>query len=225
MKKMLFGAMMLATLAATKTNAQLRDNLSFGPLVGFGHSWITDVEGLKFHPSFNGGARLVYSATPHFGFGLDGTFRTEGYKAQTSISKTTGNLNYINLDPKLYYFFGKYGQAIRPKIGVGPNFGFLVGGKVKNSPVSGPGSADLKAKDFFAGFDFGLSGVLGFNYRIKSGTWLNVDAVYNNGFSDLTKANTTSLESRSLFLNVGVTFGIGHVESKADQRKTNTRKR
>lgn len=216
MKKMLFGTMMLAALAVTKTNAQLRDNLSLGPIVGFGHSWISydypSGVSKKFNPSFNGGLRLVYSATPHLGFGLDGTFRTEGVKLEYSGIKSTTHLNYINLDPKLYYFFGEYGQAIRPKIGIGPNFGFLVGGKSKTT--SGTTTTETKAKDDYNGFNFGLSGALGFNYRIKSGTWLNVDAVYNNGFSDLSKDDNESPKSRSIFLNVGVTFGIGHVESK-----------
>ncbi len=213
---MLFGTMMLAAFVATKTNAQIKDNLSFGPLVGFGHSTISYDYGSgvskKFNPSFNGGARLVYSATPNLGFGLDGTFRMEGVKLESGTVKQTVHLNYINLDPKLYYFFGKYGQSFRPKIGIGPNFGFLVGGKTKTT--IGTTTTETKSKDFYNGFNFGLAGALGFNYRIKSGTWLNVDAVYNNGLSDLSKNDNVSPKSRSIFLNVGVTFGIGHVESK-----------
>lgn len=215
MKKILFGTMMLAALAVTKTNAQVRDNLSLGPLVGFGHSWTTGDLGTnvdrKFNPSFNGGLRLVYSASPNLGIGLDGIFHQEGQKTEFTGGKTTVHLNYINLDPKLYYFFGKYGQRLRPKIGVGPNFGFLVGGKIKSEAANT--TTEFKAKDAFNGFNFGVSGLVGLNYRLMSKTWLNVDAVYNNGFSDLVKGPDES-KSRSLFLNVGVTFGIGHVEPK-----------
>jgi hypothetical protein len=216
MKKILFGTMMLAALAVSKTNAQVRDNLSLGPIVGFGHSWSSyqypSGYEQKFNPSFNGGARLVYSATPHFGIGLDGIFHQEGNKVEFGNATSTTHLNYINLDPKLYYFFGKYGQALRPKIGIGPNFGFLVGGKIKTE--NGSAESELKSKDYYNGFNFGLSGAIGFNYRLKSKTWLNVDAVYNNGFSDLTKGPSDDPNSRSIFLNVGVTFGIGRVEPK-----------
>lgn len=216
MKKILFGTMMLAAMAVTKTNAQVKDNLSLGPIVGFGHSWMStdlgDGVDYKFNPSFNGGLRLVYSATPNLGIGLDGIFHQEGFKAESAGAKSTTHLNYINLDPRIYYFFGQYGQAFRPKLGVGPDFGFLVGGK--QTTMIGNTETEIKAKDVYNSFNFGVSGLVGFNYRIKSGTWLNVDAVYKNGFSDLTKAGGSDPKSRSLFLNVGVTFGIGHVENK-----------
>ncbi len=219
MKKAILSMMVLAALTATKTNAQVKDNLSFGPIVGFGHTWNSYDYGTgidkKFKPSLNIGGRLVYSATPKLGFGLDATYRTEGVKIKSSSLETTSNTDYIRLDPKIYYFLGKYGQAFRPKIGVGPSFGFLVGGKTKYENTSG-GTAlpESDAKDAYKGFDFGVSGLIGFNYRLKSKTWLNVDAVYNNGFTDITKATNTSPQNRSLFLNVGVTFGIGHAGKK-----------
>lgn len=216
MKKVIFSTILLAILALTNTHAQVRDNLSLGPIAGFGHSWVNKITdnsvSTVFNPSFNGGARLVYSATPHIGFGIDATFRNEGIKVKDDNYLSTNYFNYINLDPKVYYFFGQYGQAFRPKIGVGPNFGFLVGGKSKTK--IGTNTIEVKSKDYFKGFNFGLAGTIGFNYRLKSKTWLNVDAVYNNGLSDLTKDDTNNPNSRSIFLNVGVTFGIGHVEKK-----------
>lgn len=215
MKKMILSTLMLAAFAVTKTNAQVKDNLSLGPIVGFGHSWTTGDLGTgvdrKFNPSFNGGLRLVYSASPNLGIGLDGIFHQEGTKVEAGNTTSTLHLNYINLDPRVYYFFGKYGQSFRPKIGVGPDFGFLVGGKQKTD--NGTTETEVKAKDYYKGFNFGLSGLIGFNYRLANKTWLNVDAVYKNGFSDLTKADGSDPKTRSLFLNVGVTFGIGHVES------------
>jgi outer membrane protein W len=219
MKKAFLSMMVLAALTSTKSNAQVKDNLSLGPIGGFGHSTISGDIGTgtkrKFEPSLNVGGRLVYSATPKLGFGLDATFRTEGGKFESSALENRVNLNYVRLDPKLLYFFGDYGQALRPKIGVGPSFGFLVGGK----DVTKNGSTvveEIDSKDAYKGFDFGLSALLGFNYRIKNKTWLNVDASYNHGLTDVLKANNTdnSLQNRSIFLNVGVTFGIGHAEVK-----------
>lgn len=210
MKRILL-SLLVYLAAQTSIKAQVKQNLSFGPVAGFGHSWITNVDALKLNPSFNGGARIVYSASPNLGIGLDGTFRTEGFKSEIASRKTIHRLNYINLDPKLYYFFGKRGQHFRPKIGVGPTFGFLVGGKAKVESPSFP--VNLKSKDIYKGASLGIAGTLGFNYRIKSGTWLNVDAVYNNGVSDLTKGSGDP-KSRSIFLNVGVTFGIGNYKKK-----------
>jgi outer membrane protein W len=169
------------------------------------------VGALKFNPSFNGGGRIVYSASPNLGIGLDGVFRTEGFKSEITNGKTIHRLHYINLDPKLYYFFGKRGQGFRPKIGIGPNFGFLVGGKTKVESPSFP--VNIKSKEIYKGANLGIAGTLGLNYRIKSGTWLNVDAVYNHGISDLTKGGGDP-QSRSLFLNVGATFGIGNYKKK-----------
>jgi outer membrane protein W len=219
MKKAILSMMVLAALTATKTNAQVKDNLSLGPIGGFGHSWISgDVRtpGIerKFEPSLNVGGRLVYSATPKVGFGLDATFRTEGGKFALSTLENRVNLNYIRLDPKILYFFGEYGQALRPKIGVGPSFGFLTGGKdvTKNATAV---TKEVNSKDAYKSFDFGVSALLGFNYRLKSKTWLNVDASYNHGLTDVLKNNTRdALNNRSLFLNVGVTFGIGHAGDK-----------
>lgn len=219
MKKAILSMMVLAALTATKTNAQVKDNLSLGPIVGFGHSWNsydygTGVE-KKFNPSLNIGGRLVYSAAPKIGLGLDATFRTEGVKTESGSLKSTSHANYIRLDPKLYYFFGKYGQAFRPKIGVGPSFGFLVGGRTRyENPSGGAALPETDTKDSYKNFDFGVAGSVGFNYRLKSKTWLNVDAGYNHGLVDITKTNTSSPQNRSLFLNVGVTFGIGHTAVK-----------
>ena len=224
MRKLKICLLILIVFATNKTNAQLKDNLSLGPIVGFGHSWVTNSYSPKFKPSLNIGGRLLYSASPKFGVGLDATFRTEGVKGKLnaiSINYTTTdaipidyNTNYLRLDPKLYYFFGKYGHALRPKIGVGPSFGFLVSGK--SDLVTGINTTEAFAsKKIRKSFDVGLSGSIGFNYRLKSKTWLNVDAVFNHGLTDVAKFNTgDAIQNRSLFLNIGVTFGIGHAGKK-----------
>ncbi len=216
MKKLLLSTLMLLTLAATKTNAQVKDNLSFGPILGFGHSTISgEIEGEEakksFNASYNIGVRLMYSSHPHWAFGGDMSFRTEGVKIASTSSDEKINLksNYFRIDPKAYYFLGEQGQSFRPKIGIGPSFGFLVGGKTKileGSTVIDEGNTS----DIINGFDLGLAGALGFNYRLSSKTWLNVDATYTHGLLDIIKENDEeAIHNRSLFLNVGVLFGIG----------------
>lgn len=216
MKKFFLGSLMLLTVAANKINAQVKDNLSFGPILGFGHTSISgeidDEEAKKsFNASYSIGVRLMYSNHPHWAFGGDMAFRTEGVKvtSKTSDDKIQLKANYFRIDPKAYYFFGEQGQSFRPKIGIGPSFGFLVGGKTKiyeGSTVLDEGNTS----DIVNGFDLGLAGALGFNYRLSTKTWLNVDLAYTHGLLDIVKENDDdAIRNRSLFLNVGVLFGIG----------------
>ena len=216
MKKFLLTILILSALISGKTNAQINDNLFFGPIIGFGHSSISGAidndAKKKFNPSFNVGMRLIYSINPHWGFGGDMSYKTEGAKvgSTSSTEEVRLHLDYIRIDPKAYYFFGKQGQPFRPKLGFGPSLGFLIGGKTRLYD-NGTLTDEFSSSEFAKGFDFGLGGTLGFNYRIKSGMWLNVDATYTHGLLDIVKDNTDdpAVHNRSLFLNVGVLLGIG----------------
>lgn len=114
MRKMKLSLIILFALAAIKANAQVKDNLSIGPIIGFGHSWVSNNYNPVFKPSLNVGGRLVYSASPKLGVGLDASFRTEGVRRKVdAISISSGppkeitinyNTNYLRLDPKLFYF-------------------------------------------------------------------------------------------------------------------------
>lgn len=191
-------------------------NVSWGPTVGLGHSWLTGADNVVFKPGVNIGGTIVYSPAEHWGLGGDirASF-LEGVKTSQTIgntdSKTTLNATYLRIPLKVTHFFGQHGDRVRPKLFAGPSFGFLLGGKMKTDPAS---AHEMDAKDVLETFDFGFVAGAGLNYRIQKYTWLNIDLVYNNGLIDATKQ--TSLEqhynaNRNIGVNVGVTFPLGTV--------------
>lgn len=215
MKKFTLSFLMLLMLAVGAAKAQESNNLSFGPIAGFGHSSVSseiddEVTDKKFNPSYNLGVRLMYSKHPHWGFGMDVSYRTEGVKVGADSTTLRLRTNYIRVDPKAYYFFGESGKPFRPKVGLGPSLGFFTGGKVANYE-NGEKTDEETISDFVTKIDLGISGAIGFNYRLSSNTWLNADLAYTYGLMDIKKDNEdeAALRNRSIFLNVGVLFGIG----------------
>jgi len=200
-------------VAAIAANAQ---NLSLGPTAGFGHSWISNQEGDgKFKASWNVGATLVYSSMNHWGFSADVKYSAEGVKREASsggfTTESDVTANYIRVPLKAIYFFGKWGDVVRPKVFLGPSFGFLTGGSYETK-VNGTTVDEGKTKDAVESFDFGLLGGAGLNFRLANRTWLNTDITYTHGLLDVNKGSGESMHNRNVQLNVGVTFGIGTVK-------------
>ena len=109
---------------------------------------------------------------------------------------------------KFQYFFGELGDNFRPKIFAGPSFAFLIGGK--SEIRAGETTTTIDSKDVFEGFDVGLLGGLGFNYRLAERTWLNFDVAYTHGMLDVAGSKSNSdAKNRLVNVNVGVAFGFG----------------
>jgi len=212
MKKLLvIGALVFA---ASSVHAQ---NLSFGPTASFGHSWssIDAPDGVDkmFHPSYSVGGKLVYSFVSNWGVSADVKFSSEGFTVGTDgDNKIVARANYIRVPLQGIYFFGKYGDAVRPKVSLGPSFGFLVGGQTRSFD-EGDEVAKVDSKDNMESFDFGVTAAAGVNFRIAPTVWLNTDIGYYHGFLDAFNTNVDA-KNRNLALNVGVTFGIGTVKAK-----------
>ncbi len=201
-------------LAGATVNAQ---NLSLGPTAGFGHSWsnvdIGSADRL-FHPSYNVGAKLVYSFVSNWGISADLKFSSEG----TSIGENMDNSirvrsNYIRIPLQGIYFFGQYGNAVRPKVALGPSLGFLAGGQI-TAYDDGEKIGDSKTKDYIKTFDIGLQASAGANFRLAPTVWLNTDIGYYHGFLDAYKGSSNDFKNRNIGVNVGVTFGIGTIKAK-----------
>jgi hypothetical protein len=213
MKKIIAGVALL-----TVGKLSTAQNVSIGPVVGVSHAWITSTENTTFKPSVNIGGTLVYSFQPHWGIG--GDIRAsffEGVKTKVESGNTTQtttlNATYLRIPIKAYHFFGQYGDRVRPKIYIGPEVGFFLGGKTKVKTEGGVGGGtEIKgdSKDAFKSFDFGFVAGGGFNYRLKKNVWLNVDLVYNNGLIDISEAESWNA-NRNLGLSAGVTFPLGTV--------------
>ncbi|RYY61791.1 MAG: PorT family protein [Chitinophagaceae bacterium] len=218
MKKIL--SLAAIALFAGSVNAQ---TLSFGPSVGFGHSWLRTPDDLAegtsrdFHPSYNVGAKLVYSFVSHWGVSADLKFSGEGGKfTDNAQSETTYRLNYLRVPIQGIYFFNELGDNIRPKVSLGPSFGFLMGGKGKVE-VDGDVQEEQKAKDFAKTFDLGLNAAIGANFKLSGDKWLNADITYAHGFTgvfDNGGSNSDNAKNSGIGINVGILFPINHMKKK-----------
>lgn len=209
MKKILFITLSVFTL----NFAMAQMNLAIGPRAGFGHSWFSNTPGgVKnlYHPAGNFGASIVYSSQSNFGISADILYSIEGNKFEGNgigggIAKYENRLGYLRIPVQGIYFFGQYGDKMRPKISAGPSFGFLMSGK---SYTDGKETGDIK--DNFKGFDIGLHLSPGVHVNLVENTWLVADVGYYHGFSDITELpSAPDSKNRNIQVNLGVIFGIG----------------
>jgi hypothetical protein len=211
MKTILSGFVLLASI--TISNAQ---TVSIGPTAGFGHSAVSieDTElDSKFWPSYNLGAKLVYSIDAHWGASAAVKFSGEGgnLTGANGIDEVEFRYrsNYIRVPLEGIYFFGDLGNAVRPKIAIGPSFGFLVGGEAE-AIVNDDPNFKVKSDEMFEGFDFGVTGALGANFRVGGDKWLNTDVTYYHGLTDISKTVATGkARNRGIGINIGLLFPLG----------------
>ncbi len=214
-----FGTMVLSFLSVLVFG----QSNSLGINAGFGRSAIKNY---KSHPGFasnfgvnnaesmphgNVGLSYIHSTQTNFGFGADLKYSWEGGKAeneQLNLERSL-SLQYVRVPLKVMYFFGKYGQRVRPKIYAGPSVGFLVAAKEE---VEGASNFKTDVKHQMNGFDIGVQGGVGLNYRLVKNTWFSADLNYYNSFRDIREQNSGGslrLSNNTLALNVGVNWGIG----------------
>jgi outer membrane protein W len=198
---------------------------SIGPNAGFGATWIDNFKDKKFKSAGNVGLSFIYSTKSSFGIGADVKYSFEGGERQYTtsipglIATEEASLNYVRVPIKAMWFFGDYGQRVRPKIALGPSFGFLVGGKTElkySNPTIVPEVTE--SKDSWDDFDLGVTASVGLNYRLVTNTWLTADISYLHGITDAredSKRNVnrnyvpgTNYKNRNVQLNVGVNFGL-----------------
>ncbi|RYY54691.1 MAG: PorT family protein [Chitinophagaceae bacterium] len=219
MKKIL--SFVAAVMVASSLNAQ---TLSLGPTAGFGHSWLRfpDADDANpdrgFHPSYNAGVKVVYSFVSHWGVSADVKFSSEGvtFKDADSDDKQINRLNYLRVPLQGIYFFEQLGDRVRPKVSLGPSFGFLLGANSRTK-VDGELSDKQDIKDNLETFDLGATLGVGANIRISRDIWLNTDISYLHGFTGISKGDISSgddLKNSGLTLNVGVLFPIGKGSKK-----------
>lgn len=194
----------------TKTGAEY---WSLGPIMGFGGSWMTGMNNQNFKPSGELGVGFIYSRREHWGFGADLTGSSEGYVAEYTMNgvKYTSNITpvYLRLTPKAYYFFGDYGDIVRPKIYLGPSVGVKLGEGQEVTTVTYTGGDIPKTLnpqgDVYRSMDFGVKFGAGANIQLAKSMWLNTDIGYYQGLVDVTGLNNMNT---SLRLNLGLMFGL-----------------
>lgn len=209
----------LALVISTVSLGSYAQSNSLGISGGFGKSSINNFDKVygatntEFMPHGNVGISFIHSTKINLGFGADVKYSWEGAQAENS---TTGkeqvlSMQYVRVPLKVMYFFGKYGQRVRPKIYAGPSMGFLVAAKY-STEQNGVSTPEVNIKDQFNGFDIGVVGGAGINYRLVKNTWFTADVNYYNSFRDIREQDVSGsprLSNNTLALNVGVNWGIG----------------
>lgn len=193
------GRLLLAILISTGLcfTSMAQSKFSLGPNAGVGHSWISNSDNAKFKLAANAGVAMVYSATEHFGIGLDAKYSFEGVKGEGTDNAL--DLNYFRFPLKAIYFFNSYGDQLRPKIFAGPSFGFLSSAK----------SNDVDVKENYNTSDVGITAGAGFNYRLVKNSWFTADINYLHGISNVVKGGgSDKYRNRNIGINVGVNFGL-----------------
>lgn len=182
--------------------------ISLGPIGGFGHSWTSNMDN-RFKPSAHLGIAMIYSRFEHWGWGTELTASHEGYSTAIGNQTFTYDPTYLRMTPKAYYFFGNYGDNIRPKIYLGPSVAYKV---AEDRYVGGPNNSDVRYTDrgsyMINDWDLGVDVGAGVNIKVAPYTWLNLDADYYHGLLDVTRMNGMNNMNRSLRANVGVMMGI-----------------
>lgn len=215
--KLLGAALLLSTAAIAqdattdKKESTKSKYTSLGPVLGMGHSWVSNNVN-NFKPSAQLGIALLYSRYEHWGFGAVLAASHEGYADEFynmgNTYKNAYDPTYLRLTPRAYYFFGEYKDNIRPKVFLGPSVAYkIVEDRYLNNPaIPGDAVTTYNSAPAFKDWDLGLNAGAGVNIKIARYTWLNLDADYYHGLLNVTNNNNSM--NRSLRANVGVMIGI-----------------
>ncbi len=201
------GLLLTALFSSSKLSAQ--DNMSLGPIAGFGHSWISGSDN-KYQPAGSVGITFTYSPIAHLGFGADLLYSIEGGKWQAGANNIITKADYIRMPLTVKYFFGQVGDRLRPRIQLGPSFGFLIGGhQVVETADKEEQLSRTATMDILKSVDVGIAVGAGLNYRLMQKTWLLADVSYYNGLTKVYNNTAVDGRNRNIQFNLGVAFGIG----------------
>jgi len=182
-------------------------NFSIGPMVGLNVSNLSgDIENTTFKAGFAGGVFANYSITTDFGLTGQVLYSQQGANIELAGVEQKIKLDYLQIPILGAYYFGK--DKFRPKVMLGPQFGFLLSAKDKDGSDIDPNGAIYETND--------LSAVLGagFNYNIAPKIWLNADVRYNYGISNISKLGGDELRNQHFAVMVGVSIGFRDYDEK-----------
>jgi hypothetical protein len=194
------------TSATTHSNSEY---ISIGPVAGFGDNWVSNLGATaRFQPSGYVGIGLVYARNEHWGWGGQVQLSAEGYNVKDGNGYTASSTPlYIRVPLRGYYFFGDYRNTVRPKIYLGPSFGFKVG--ESDNGYNGADQAMAANLGTFRSFDLGVNVGAGVNIKLAKSVWLNMDLGYTQGVLDAIKDDAGKYNTnQNLAFNAGILFGI-----------------
>lgn len=213
MKKFLCASSIFLAAAVTGFAQQT----SIGITVGSGTGWMSNTGQHVVHKeSCNVGATFMYSTNNHWGVAADIKYSREGYKHtydgtlayEGKKMDERVSSDFIRVPIRAIYFFNDNSHAVRPNISLGPSFGFLTGGKIRNEDEHTIYSK-TPVKDQYKSFDFGFQGTLGLNFKLAEALWLSTDIAYYQGLLKQNKNGSNNMMNSNLVLNLGLRIGVG----------------
>jgi hypothetical protein len=173
--------------------------LTIGPKLGINVSTLSNAEGAESRVGLTGGGFLVYSIVKNFGVSADVLYSQQGAKSSEGGVTLDYKLDYLSIPILANVFFGELGDQLRPKIVLGPSLNFLL-------------SSDPVDKSELNSFDLSAIIGAGLNYRIGDRTWLNMDARYGIGATEIDKSpqpEDDAVKNNVFSVTLGVGFGFG----------------
>lgn len=189
-------------IVAANTEFTSGQTLSIGPMAGVNISTITAAPNTKYLGGISLGGFANYSINENFGLSAKLLYSQLG--SAYTFNGDINRLHYIQVPISGVYYFGNGGDKFRPKVYAGLYAGSLLRANHKSGDEVLLDNGQPKYKKGDVGGQIGL----GFNYLIKSRTWLNVDAGYAKGFSNLTENPIDQYRNAAFSLNVGVSFPV-----------------
>lgn len=206
---------LLLALMVSVSAASAQENVSIGPIAGVSlANFHGTMENTTTKPGLTVGAFYNYSAKTGFGFSGQLLFTQMGAKIFDKTNEI--NLNYIQAPLLFTFFFGRFGDRLRPKLFVGPSLNFLVSAKDKDgNSINGPNNAR-----YYNIFDLGITGGAGLNYELSRKIWLNFDVRYGLGLIDVARPDNVNLKNRNLGINLGLSFPLGTYDKNSGRLRT-----
>ena len=193
---------LLFTLMVINVKLITAQTLSVGPMIGVNISTIDAAPNTKALAGLAIGGFANYSVNEHVGVGAKILYSQLG--SAYTFNNDINRLHYLQIPVTAIYYFGNAGNQFRPKIFAG----LYVGSLLRANHKSGDEVLEGNGLTTYNNIDFGGLAGLGFNYRIKSRTWLNVDAGFSRGFTDIARAAENNYRNLAFGLNVGISFPV-----------------
>jgi len=197
MKTILKKGIILLLLTGIFTTYQLnaQDDFSIGPRVGVNFSNVSNVSNSKSLTGLALGLTSTYSINETSGLTVDLLYSNEGY----AVNDNKYKIAYLQIP--IYYdlFFGKLGDTFRPKVYAGVQPGFLLNAKYNDTEAD---------KSSLNSVNFALTGGAGFNYKVASRIWLNLDLRAFLGLSDVSKVLAEKQANNTIQLSLGLAYGL-----------------
>lgn len=157
---------------------------TFGVKAGVNVSNISEAEDTKAKVGFNAGVFMNAPIAANFSIQPEVLYNSKGAKLDDSNFDIKVNLDYISV-PVMF----QYNATPKFYLEAGPEFSFLISGKVKAEGES------EDVKDTFKGFDLGIG--LGAGFNITSN--LGVNARYVAGVTDIIDVNEADASKNGVF--------------------------